>query len=153
MPLVHDTYPWFISISGRFSGSAFFGDGKSLHGCRGEVPDFCKGAFAYDLDGDSRKEYFVRLSCGATGNCIWGLFSDRPARLRGVFSAWFFYIHGRSGGWNGLTTYTREGGDQGVIATMVNHRGKYVQMSERTERGYYGNSQPFLRRMGVPKCS
>src|SRR5687767_9222185 len=33
---------------------------------------FCDGAFAYDLNGDGRKEYFVRLGCGATGNCTWG---------------------------------------------------------------------------------
>jgi hypothetical protein len=113
----------------------------------------CNDAFLFDLNGDGRNEYFVRLSCGATGNCMWGIFSDRPARLRGTFSAWFFYIHRRTASWNALTTYTREGGDQGVIATLRNRRGTYMQTSERTERGYYGNWQPFLTRMGVPKCS
>lgn len=114
---------------------------------------FCDGVFAYDLNGDKRPEYFVRLACGATGNCTWGIFSDRPARLRGTFTAWFFYIHRRSASWNALTTYTREGLDQGVIATLRNRRGKYVQTSERDEQGYYGNYQPFLKRMGIPKCS
>ena len=114
---------------------------------------FCDGSFAYDLNGDGRNERFVRLACGATGNCTWGIFSDRPARLLGTFDAWFFYIHRRNGSWNALTTYTREGGDQGVISTLANRRGKYVQTSERTEHGYYGNWQPFLKRMGVPKCS
>ncbi len=113
----------------------------------------CNDAFMFDLKGDGRQEYFVRLACGATGNCTWGIFSDRPARLRGTFTAWFFYIHRRGGAWNPLTTYTREGGDQGVIATLRNRRGTYVQTSERTEHGYYGNWQPFLKRMGVPKCS
>ena len=113
----------------------------------------CGGSFAYDLNSDGRNEHFVRLSCGATGNCIWGIFSDRPAKLRGTFTAWFFYVHRRAGSWNSLTTYTREGGDQGVIATLRNRRGRYVQTSERTERGYHGNLQPFLKRMGVPKCS
>jgi len=115
--------------------------------------DFCNGAFLYDLNGDGRQELFVRLSCGGTGNCTWGIFSDRPARLRGTFSAWFFYVHRRNASWNALTTYTRVGGDEGVIATLRNRHGTYVQTSERTERGYYGNSQPFLKRMGVPKCS
>lgn len=114
---------------------------------------FCDGASAFDLNGDRRNEFFVPLSCGATGNCIWGIFSDRPARLRGVFTAWFFYIHRRTDTWSALTTYTREGGDQGVIATLASRRGKYIQTSERTEKGYYGNPQPFLKRMGVPKCS
>src|SRR5436190_15251250 len=61
-------------------------------------------AFAYDLNGDGRNEYFVRLSCGGTGNCSWGIFSDRPARLRGIFTAWFFYVHRRVGSWNTLST-------------------------------------------------
>ena len=114
---------------------------------------FCDGAFAYDLNGDGRQEYFVRLNCGATGNCTWGIFSDRPARLRGTIDAWFFYIHRRNASWNALTTYTREGADEGIIATFRNRNGRYVQTSERTEHGYYGNYQPFLKRMGVPKCS
>ncbi|HET6977883.1 MAG TPA: hypothetical protein VFI24_16260 [Pyrinomonadaceae bacterium] len=115
--------------------------------------EFCHGVFAYDLNADGSKEYFVRLSCGATGNCLWGIFSDRPARLRGTFTAWFFYIHRRTSSWNALSTYTREGGDQGVIARLRNRRGQYMQISERTEHGYDGNHQPFLRRMGIPKCS
>ena len=114
---------------------------------------FCDGAFAYDLNGDGRKEYFVRLGCGATGNCNWGIFSDGPAQLHGTFTAWFFYLHKRGGVWSPLTTYTREGGDQGVITTLANRRGTYIQISERTEKGYYGNPQPFLKRMGVPSCS
>lgn len=114
---------------------------------------FCDGAFGYDLNGDGQREYLVRLACGGTGNCTWGIFSDRPARLRGTFGAWFFYIHRRAFSWNALTTYSRVGSDQGVIATLRNRRGRYVQTSERTERGYAGNWQPFLRRMGVPKCS
>src|SRR5436190_9821957 len=113
----------------------------------------CRGSFAYDLNGDGRDEHFVRLSCGATGNCTWGIFADRPARLLGTFTAWFLYIHRRNASWNALTTYTREGGDQGIIATLRSHHGKYVQTSEHTERGDYRDSQPFLTRMGVPKCS
>ena len=113
----------------------------------------CSDAFLFDLNGDGRSEYFVRLSCGGTGNCTWGIFSDRPARLRGTFTAWFFYIHRRNASWNALTTYTREGGEQGVIATLRNLRGMYVQTSERTERGDSRDPQPFLTRMGVPKCS
>lgn len=114
---------------------------------------FCGGAFAYDLNGDGKDEYFVRLGCGATGNCTWGIFSDNPARLRGVFTAWFFYTRRRTGSWSTLSTYTREGGDRGVIATLANRRGRYIQTSERTEQGDYRDPQPFLTRMGVPDCS
>jgi hypothetical protein len=113
---------------------------------------FCEGAFVYDLNGDGRNEYFVRLGCGATGNCTWGIFSDSPARLSGTFTAWFFYIHKRASGWSALSTYIREGGDQGVIVTLAHRRGKYIETSERTEQGDYRDPQPFLTRMGVPKC-
>ncbi|MBC7930585.1 MAG: hypothetical protein H7Z38_08445 [Rubrivivax sp.] len=114
---------------------------------------FCDGAFAYDLNGDGKDEYFVRLWCSATGNCTWGIFSDNPARLRGVFSAWFFYIHRRTGSWSTLSTYTRLGGDRGVIAAFANRRGMYIQTSRRIEEGDYRDPQPFLTRMGVPNCS
>jgi hypothetical protein len=114
---------------------------------------FCDGVFAHDLNGDGRREYFVRLACGATGNCKWGIFSDKPAKLRGTFTGWFFYIHRRTGPWNALTAYTREGANQGVIVRLRNRDGAYVQRSETTEQGYYGNDQPFLRLMGIPKCS
>src|SRR6476620_3355921 len=53
--------------------------------------DICESAFAYDLNSDGKKEYFVPLACGATGNCLYGVFSDRPAKRLGKFEAWFFY--------------------------------------------------------------
>ena len=114
---------------------------------------FCEGMFAYDLNGDGRQEYFVRLACGATGNCTWGIFSDRPAKLRGTFTAWFFYIHRRTGSWNPLSGYIREGGSDGVIVRLRNRHGTYVQRSETNDHGYQGNYHPFLNRMGIPKCS
>jgi hypothetical protein len=131
---------------------------KLVDEARQRTADPCKGphcdkAFSFDLNSDGRKEWFVPLSCGATGNCTWGIFSDGPARFRGKFTAWFFYIHRRAGSWNTLSAYEREGGSQGVVTTLSNRRGAYVLTSERREYGYYGNSQPFLKRMGVPKCS
>ena len=113
---------------------------------------FCQGVFAYDLNGDGRQEYFVRLACGATGNCKWGIFSDRPARLRGTFTAWFFYIHRRTGSWNAVSAYIREGASQGVIIRLRSRHGAYVQRSETSDYGYQGHDHPFLKRMGIPKC-
>lgn len=113
--------------------------------------EFCDGAFAYDLNGDGRKEYFVRLSCGASGNCTYGIFSDRSVKLRGVFTAWFFFIHKQTGSWSKISTYTRQGGDQGVIAFLAHRRKGYVQTSERTER-YSSSQTPFYVRMRLPSC-
>ena len=115
---------------------------------------FCEDyAFRYDLDGDGKGEWFVRLRCGATGNCRWGIFNDYPARSRGVISAWFFYIHRRAGGWSALTTYEREGGENGVVIRYAYRGGRYVLRLYRRDMGYYGNYHPFLNRMGIPDCS
>ena len=75
----------------------------------------CDGAFAFDLNGDKRMEYLVRLDCGATGNCLYGIFTDRRPRLIGTFTAWFFWVEKSRGDWKRIITYTREGGDQGYI--------------------------------------
>ena len=114
--------------------------------------EFCDGAFAYDLNGDGRKEYFVRLTCGATGNCTYGIFSDRSAKLQGKFTAWFFFIHKRTGSWSKISTYTREGGDQGFIESWVYRRKKYIQVAERTERLLSSSQKAFYERMGMPEC-
>ncbi len=113
---------------------------------------YCDYAFVHDLDGDGRGELFVRLSCGATGNCTWGVFSDRPARRRGRIGAWFFYVHRRAGGWSALTTYTRMGGEDGVVAGYAYRRGRYVLTFKREDVGDHGNPHPFLGRVGVPDC-
>lgn len=113
---------------------------------------FCEYAFAYDLDGDRRAELFVRLHCGATGNCTYGVFSDYPARRRGVIGAWFFYVHRRAGGWSALTIYERAGGEDGYVATYAYRRGRYVKTFGRRSEGYYHHPHPFLERMGLPDC-
>jgi hypothetical protein len=81
-----------------------------------------------------------------------GVFSTRPARRRGVITAWFFYVHKRAGSWSALTTYTRMGGDEGIIDRFTYRRGNYNRVSTRVEQGYPGNWQPFLKRMGLPTC-
>jgi hypothetical protein len=116
-----------------------------------KLPDG-EAAFAYDLNGDGHNEYFVRLACGGTGNCQWGIFSTQPARLWGVITGWFFFVQKRSGSWSRLTTYTRMGGDEGIIDRFAYRRGKYARVSTRVEHGHPGNWQPFLKRMGLPKC-
>lgn len=115
---------------------------------------FCKDyAFRYDLDGDRKADWLVRLSCGGTGNCLWGVFSDYPARRLGEIGAWFFYVHRRAGGWSALTTYGRNGGMDGYVSVYRYRRGRYVRTFARPDEGYYQHPHPFLERMGVPGCS
>ncbi|MFN7944026.1 MAG: hypothetical protein U0Z53_01520 [Blastocatellia bacterium] len=113
----------------------------------------CDDVFVHDLNGDKRPEYFIRLNCGATGNCTWGVFSDRPAKMQGQFSAWFFYLHKTKDRWARISTYTRIGGDSGVIGKLTYHQGQYRVQSKRVENGTFNNPQPYLKKMGVPKCN
>jgi hypothetical protein len=111
----------------------------------------CGGSFAIDLDRDSQDEYFVRLGCGATGNCIYGVFADRPARLVGRFNAWFFWIDETQAAWPKIVAYEREGGDQGYIATYAFGRGKYRRTTGRTET-FSSIDKSFPEKMGMPNC-
>lgn len=113
---------------------------------------FCEGAFVFDLDGDRSKEYFVRLSCGGTGNCTWGIFSESSAKLRGIFTAWFFFIHKRTDKWSRISTHTREGGTHGVVASLAFRRTKYIETAQREESAIGEIGHPFLERMGMPRC-
>jgi hypothetical protein len=113
----------------------------------------CSSVAKRDLNKDGHAEYFVPVSCGATGNCTWLVVGDSPARLLGtVVGAQYVYVSRRGQGWGRLTAYTRVGGDECVITTYAAKHGKYVQTSERTLRfsGYEGS--PFLARYGVPNC-
>jgi hypothetical protein len=122
---------------------------KTGNPCEGP---YCEYAFAYDLDGDRRAELFVRLSCGVTGNCTYGVFSDYPARQHGIIHAWFFYAHRRAGGWSALTTYGRNGGMDGYLTVYAYRKGRYVVTFERPDEGYYQHPHPFLERVGLPHC-
>lgn len=113
--------------------------------------EMCGGSFAFDLDLDGRKEYFVRLGCGATGNCTYGIFGDQPVRLISTFTAWYLWIEKSNTAWPKIIAYEREGGDQGYITTYAFGRGKYRRSSGRTER-FGSTEKSFPEKMGIPDC-
>src|SRR5687768_6536397 len=113
---------------------------------------WCDNSFAFDLNGDKRKEYFVRSVCGATGNCTYGIFADRPARLIGKVNGWFLWIDRSGVPWKKITTYSRAGGDQGYIQTHAFRRGKYRPIRGRTEHSS-SRQKPFYVKMGMPDCT
>ena len=110
-------------------------------------------AFPYDLNSDGRPEYFVPLGCGATGNCSWGILSSRSGHVLATFTAWLVYVTPRRGGWFGITTYTREGVNRGIIEQYRGRAGRYLRVSQRTETLYGSEPSPFFQRMGLPECS
>jgi len=135
--------PLMDVISGWRSGDA------SGYPCAGN--QFCENAFGFDLNRDGNSEYFVRKLCGATGNCTYGIFADRPAKLLGTFTAWFFFVHREPTGWHSISTYTRQGGNQGYIEKYVVKKGQYRRASGRTER-FGSDEEPYYLRMGMPNC-
>lgn len=74
-------------------------------------------AFAFDLNGDRKPEYFVPLDCGATGNCAWGVFATNPARELGLIHAQYIYLRTSVGRWPDLATYTHLSAMEGSVMT------------------------------------
>ena len=74
-------------------------------------------AFAFDLNGDNRLEYFVPLDCGGTGNCYWGVYALNPARELGVINGEYLYVHRRSGRWPGVVSYGHVTAMEGSLTT------------------------------------
>lgn len=89
----------------------------------GTAPD---RAFAFDLNNDSRPEYFVPLVCGATGNCAWGVFALRPTRFLGTVNGQYIYIHKRAGRWPGVIMYTHLSAAEGALDTYLFRQGRYA---------------------------
>jgi hypothetical protein len=89
-------------------------------------------AFAFDLNGDGKLEYFVPLVCGATGNCTWGIFALRPARFLGTVNGQYIYIHKGPGRWPSIVTYGHLSAMEGVLDTYLFRAGRY----DLSKKGY-----------------
>lgn len=98
--------------------------------------------FAFDLNGDGKKEYLVLLECSAVGNCSWGVFALGPARLLGIIDGQSIYIHSSSGYWPLLTTYGHISASEGVVSTYKFKKGHYVKMAGDFEVSAYRNDYP-----------
>jgi hypothetical protein len=83
-------------------------------------------AFVFDLDGDNKPEYFVPLICGATGNCTWGVFALKHAKLLGIVNGQYIYVHRRAGRWPTMITYGHLSAAEGSIRTYDFIKGRYV---------------------------
>ena len=76
-------------------------------------------AFAFDLNGDKRLEYFVPLDCGGTGNCYWGIFALNPTREVGFINGEYIYVHRLNGRWPELVTYGHLSAMEGSLTHIV----------------------------------
>ena len=107
-------------------------------------------AFVFDLNSDGKPEYFVPLGCGATGNCTWGVFSRKPARLLGLLGGQYIYVHKCGGRYPDLITYTHMSASEGILATYSFRKSSYVWLGGEypTSVGMFpGNDIPgFLKK-------
>ena len=87
-------------------------------------------AFAFDLNGDHRPEYFVPLDCGGTGNCYWGVYGLNPTRELGLINGQYLYVHRLNGRWPNVITYGHVTAMEGSLTTYrFNNTHHYVQRS------------------------
>jgi hypothetical protein len=97
-------------------------------------------AFAFDLNGDRKPEYFVPLVCQWAGNCTWGVFALNPAGLLGVVNGEYIYVHQRKGSWPTIITYGHLSVVEGSIHTYRFRKGRYTAS---------GAAYPINRRYGT----
>ncbi len=67
------------------------------------------------LHGDKDPIYFVPLSCGATGNCTWGIVAPSPTRSIGIVSAAVIRIEVGGSAWPEINGYYSTGAGQGEL--------------------------------------
>jgi hypothetical protein len=103
-------------------------------------------AFAFDLNGDGRPEYFVPLDCGGVGNCTWGVFGLRPSRELGLLVGQHIYVHRRAGRWPDIIVYAHFSAAEGGLRTYGFRNGRYAQVGDvyttDVRGGVYGNKVP-----------
>jgi hypothetical protein len=85
-------------------------------------------AFAFDLNGDGRSEYFVPLDCGAVGNCMWGVFALNPARELGLIAGQYIFVHRSAGRWPDLASYAHLSAIEGSVTTYHFHGKRYAAL-------------------------
>ena len=87
-------------------------------------------AFAFDLNGDQKLEYFVPLDCGGTGNCYWGVYALNPVRELGLINGEYIYVHRRTGRWPQVVSYGHVTAMEGSLTTYrFNNAHHYAQRS------------------------
>lgn len=97
-------------------------------------------AFAFDLNGDRKPEYFVPLVCGATGNCDWGVFALNPARFLGIVNGQYIYVHRGAGRWPSVISYGHLSAAEGLLGTYRFSKGRYAHIGDSYPVGPEGRT-------------
>ena len=109
-------------------------------------------AFRYNLDQLGRQEYLVPLSCSAVGNCAWGVFAVRPARLLGIVYGEFLYPRKPLARWPAITTTSHLSASDSMLVTYCFRGGRYVECSRPREISAYRGDEPKFMDRVQPRC-
>ena len=83
-------------------------------------------AVRVDLNGDAAGEFFVPYDCGATGNCLWGLFDGSTMEPLGDLEAAVIYLgESPKRGWPILEAFLTQGAAQAWVSTYRWRSGRY----------------------------
>jgi len=63
--------------------------------------------------------HMIPLSCGATGNCTWGILATSPARTLGVVDGSVIHVQDTEAGWPNIDAYSGYGAGEGDLTTYV----------------------------------
>ena len=115
--------------------------------------------YVVDLNRDQMPEYIVPVQCGATGNCLYYIFADHPARYIGEIYAQYIIFEPLAGEWPVITTFCNLGAMEGDITVYKFKNWKYEKESSLTVvDGIDKNGKqidtlsPFLKEMGDEHC-
>ncbi|HEU4387082.1 MAG TPA: hypothetical protein VFV34_04755 [Blastocatellia bacterium] len=117
-----------------------------------EIGKWGDRALRYDLDGDSDKEIFVPLDCGATGNCNWGIFRLNPPRLLGILNGEHIWVHKRVSTWARLTIASHLNVSESLLRTYRFEKGRYVRFGRDYVESAYKNNSPVNLFVIEPNC-
>lgn len=87
--------------------------------------EFADRAFRIRLFRNGPEVCFVPLTCGATGNCVWALFSTSPNKYLGEIHGQYFYTAVNENGWPMIVSYGHISASQGELRTFKFRKGRY----------------------------
>jgi len=92
-------------------------------------------AFAFDLNNDKAPEFFVPFECGATGNCVWAIFTLAPSRFLGFLNGEYVYLRKEKNRWPDIYAYGHLSAVEGTLLRFRYRSGQYVKTTNSTAIG------------------
>ena len=92
-------------------------------------------AVAVPLHSSGTPMYFVPVSCGATGNCTWGIVATSPVRSLGVTVGAVITVERHGSQWPRIRAFTRTGAGEGDLDTFEFATSEYKLSTSKSLSG------------------